>query len=95
MYASSTFIKVVVICYSGSKSELTIVIDAFVEYIHDLYFGFAKKVREPSVPSSILASLETSILESPTTVPSKIPAICSAVNFKFYCLSRLGWFTQK
>ena len=58
--------------------------DAFVEYIKGLYLGFAKKVKEPSVPSSILAKVETSTFESPITVPSKIPAICSAVNFNCF-----------
>ena len=46
-----------------------------------IYFGLAKKVREPSVPSSILDNLYTSALGLPTTSPSKIPAICAAVNF--------------
>ena len=46
-----------------------------------VYFGLAKKVSEPSVPSSILESLETSTSGFPTISPSKISAICCAVNF--------------
>ena len=68
----------------GSKSLLTIVIDAAVEYMYDLYFGFAKKVKDPFLPSSILDKVDTSTFESPITVPSKIPAICSAVNFNCF-----------
>ena len=38
-------------------------------------FGLARNVKEPSVPSSILANLKTSALGFPTTSPCKIPAI--------------------
>ena len=51
------------------------VILALVEYIKEVYLGLAKKVMEPSVPSSIFASLSTSAWGFPSTSPSKIPAI--------------------
>ncbi len=57
------------------------VIEAFVVYKKGLYLGLDKKVKEPFSPSSILDNLETSSLGFPTTSPSKISAICCAVNF--------------
>ena len=60
---------------SGSKVEFTMQIEAFVEYIYELYLGFAKNVNDPFVPSSILANFETSTSGLPTISPSKMPAI--------------------
>ena len=62
------------------------VMEALVEYIKGVYFGFAKNVKEPSMPSSILESFDTSTSGLPTISPSKIPAICCAVNFTLYGL---------
>jgi hypothetical protein len=46
----------------------------------------AKKVSEPSVPSSILDNLYTSASGFQKTTPSNMPAICPAVNFILYAL---------
>ena len=81
MPASATFIKVKLISFSGTKSLFTMAIDAFVVYKKLVYLGLDKKVNDPFFPSSILDSVETSTLGSPTISPSKISAICVAVNF--------------
>src|SRR5690606_31508444 len=94
MYASSTFISVVLITDSGLNVLFTIVMEALVEYIKCLYLGLDKKVREPSTPSSILANLETSTSGLPTTSPSKIPAICCAVNFTILLFFFLVYFNE-
>ena len=60
--------------------------DDLVLYIYGVYLGLAKKFKDPFVPSSIFASLETSTSGLPTISPSKIPAICVAVNFTLFCL---------
>ena len=61
-------------------------IEALVVYINCVYFGFARKLKLSGSPSSIFESLETSISGFPSTSPSKITAICAAVNFKIMVL---------
>jgi hypothetical protein len=68
-YGSLTFIRVVLIFSVGSKSFDTIAAEALVEYMNSVYFGFARNVSEPFVPSSILDILNISTSRSPTIVP--------------------------
>ena len=60
--------------------------DDLVLYIYGVYLGLAKKVKDPFVPSSIFASLETSKSGLLTISSSKINAIYVALNFKLFCL---------
>jgi hypothetical protein len=48
---------------------------AAVLYKKEVYLGLARKDKLPSVPSSILDSLETSALGLPSTVPETSSAI--------------------
>ena len=59
MCALSTLIRVVVGFFSRLKSLSTMIMDAFVVFEYELYFGFERNVKEPFSPSSILDILET------------------------------------
>ena len=73
--------SVVLISFSATKSLLTIVMVASVEYIKGVYLGFERNVRDPLLPSSIFERVKTSTFSSPTISPSSKFAIWLAVNF--------------
>ena len=52
-----------------------ITIDALVVYKYSSYLGFAKKDKQPSVDSSILANESTFTFPSPSMLPLIIAAI--------------------